>query len=133
MAQKKIAIIHRKDEIFAGTLRDIAERLGYTVAIMGVDRNTETMQVSSFVDEDVPDLVLLAVNYQRNEAGEGIGSLIEIRKNHPKEKLPVIMVSGGNTHHDLAMKEGATGYLPIGVGIKEYGKLLESTLNNNLF
>lgn len=145
MEPKKIAIIHRDEP--GNTLANLAQFLGYTTSTMQVGMGTTPQQVASFVDGVEPNLVLLAENYisfndpavrayftQREyevtlegvkgiKGGEGIEALVKIRENHPN--LPVFMVSGGPRHKEEAMKKGATGYLILPVGLKQYGTFLE--------
>src|SRR3989338_8239817 len=117
--QKTIAIIHREKNL-TDALVAMAQSLGYSPLAMLVDRTTTPQQVSSFVDRVAPDLVFLAENYQDysgGREGEGIEALIEIRKSHPRDELPVYMVSGGiYTQPKEAMQAGANGYLPIPIG-----------------
>ena len=134
---KKIAIVH-KDALLMSTLARFSQVLGYDVATLLVDPDTEPQKVASFVEEHQPDLVLLAENYQKSipyeliaegkrveefKKGEGLEALVEIRKTHPT--TPIVMISGAPRHREDALAKGATGYLITPFGFSDYGSILK--------
>jgi len=133
---KNIAIIHRDTDLVYA-LSNLASNLGYNPQVMVVNSKTTPGNVHAFVTEMMPDLVLLAENYQGGriqtdpdtgdlrdvKVGEGIEALIELRDKGIT--TPVILISGNPRHKEDANRWGANGYLKIPVHYDEFEAFLK--------
>lgn len=151
--QKKVAIIDKETGLGLTCLADLAQSWGYAVDTMSVGKHTKPEEVSSFVANCRPNLIILAENYMSMsdisreydvvpdmemriqmlnsiKRGEGIDALVKIRE---KDKItPIYMVSAAPHYADKALAAGANGYYVFSApkGFSAFRELLASNLQS---
>ena len=136
--ERKVAIVDKLD-INLEWVKSNPDYSAQGISTVGmlVNMHTPPQMVVSFVDREIPDLVILAESYAGTEdvfadfrtkaqfihcmpvgmglppikRGEGVEALAKIRELHPQ--LPVYMLTSTPHHEDRAMKAGAKGYLDM--------------------
>ena len=112
--QGKVAIVHPDQTVVIG-LKNLLGSFGLEFKVLQVTHESTPQEVALFVSDYGPRLLFLAENYTPKPLGQGVEALIEIRKTRSKDRLPILIVSGGPSHRERAMQEGADGYYePLG-------------------